>query len=53
MLLCFQITPEYRATGEQHLPGGVILVLELTVSEGETLPILNSLQKMFVAVTLK
>lgn len=45
--------PEYTSRGKQHLPGGVMLVLELTVSEVEKLPILNSLQEMFVAVTLK
>lgn len=53
MLLSFQTMPEYTPRGEQDLPEGVILVLELAVSEGAKLPILNSLQKMFVAVTLK
>lgn len=53
MLLLFQNMPACTLAGEKRVSGGVNLVLGFTIFEGAKLSVLNSLKKMFIAVTLK
>jgi len=53
MLLLFQNMPECILAGKKHVSGGVNLVLGFTIFEGAKLSVLKSLNKMFIAVTLK